>query len=317
MRGIGKWGKIGWGIALSGLLVGWFICNCSMGSVAELAREVDAHLFFTKYKGDNAYVVNVVSRSKVEVVLPNKENREVRYDRISSAEKKLPPVGRVTICETEGTSQYQTHVSSDFIQTLGDTHFRFCFVVDRPIQDCYVVLMYTFPDQTLEKGIAFAKIGDLEPGKLLKEDIIFNGVILPDGTSYNFEFYSKGFPLETFYLPQVVGNPRSGSLFIPWKVRLEQYLVIAEKKKLTRQPVPIDRGFFTFDIPAIKDRGIKALKLAVLVKKDGSVEMLQPDPQLTPAEQGTLASDLLTWRFLPRVKDGLPQEANVSFPIRF
>lgn len=300
-----------WNICII-ILLGCGTVSPLTGNIQSLAPEIDAHVFYVKSGKQMLPVCGVESKSKVIALYPDKEQKAIKYRQVAAAEKKLPPVGRVTVCSSEGRTEWLRY---DF-STIGTTYFTFDLVADRSMPNCYVVLIMEFPDQPNNKVISFSKLGDLPAGELVNRDVVFHNIIAPEGSSYVYELYKDGFPVEQFRLQGVAGNPRSKSLLIPWDLRLKQFLISAKDKDITRQVRPFHRSFRAFNLSAIKNRGIKELKITILVKKDGSVELKKGDAQLTDDEQSLLSQDVKTWQFLPAVKEGKPYDMRVAVPLR-
>ena len=150
-----------------------------------------------------------------------------------------------------------------------------------------------------------------------RREVFFPKYFSESGGSYRFEFYRNGFPVEMFRLERVVEHPLSKSLLIPWEVRLKHYLSRAREKETTRPLKPFHRGFLAFDYAKVKSRGIRQIKVTLLVKKDGTTELVKGDPQLTDAELANLSLDIKDWQFFPSLKKGKPYDMKVALPLNF
>lgn len=309
------WGFRLWNICII-ILLGCGTISPLSGGIQSLAPKVDAHVYYVKSGKEMLPIIGVESQTRVVVIFSDKERKSIKYRQVGWAELNLSPVGRVTVCGSKGRTEWEQYVSEDFISTMGTTYFTFDLVADRFIPNCYIALIMEFPDQSENKVISFSKLGDLPAGELINKDVVFHNIIAPEGSSYVYEFYMGGLPVEQFILSEVAGNPRSKSLLIPWDLRLKQFLISAKDEDITRQVRPFHRNFRALNLSAIKSREIKELKITILVKKDGSIELKKGDPQLTDNEQSLLSEDVKTWQFLPAVKEGKPYDMRVAVPLR-
>jgi len=120
-----------------------------------------------------------------------------------------------------------------------------------------------------------------------------------------------------YYLGRVATNLRSHSLLIPWQKRLDVYLASASSSAATRQPQLFARVFDSFDIPAVKERGIKQVKVDMMIKTDGTGMLVGTDDQLTDKERSNLAKDIARWQFFPPTREGQPFQQKVTVPMQF
>ena len=74
------------------------------GSVHRLAPSVDARVYYIMNKKERFPVIGAGADSKVKALLPDKQTKLMKYDYISWIEKSLPPVGRITVCDSDGQS---------------------------------------------------------------------------------------------------------------------------------------------------------------------------------------------------------------------
>lgn len=276
---------------------------------------MDSFIFYIEEEGVLCPVIAVNSAVKVVIQLPDKTTKTVRFKGVQWAEKELPPIGRITLGKVQGTILRETYIDDNFISGMGETVQDFEIVADRDIPDCYVALIYEFSNG--QKRIAFGHIGDLKAGEFSNHAVVFPNIEVPIDTRYKYEFFSHGLPLEMHRLNRVASNLRSHSLLIPWNKRLEQYLFSASNNNLNRQPQLFARKFEAFNTTAIKERGIKTVKVDLLIKTDGSGELVRADDQLTADERLNLASDVAKWQFFPPTKAGKPFQMKVAVPMQF
>jgi hypothetical protein len=280
------------------------------------AKKVKTKIIFSEIKGEHRPVIGVISSKEVVVLLKDEQRKRTRPKQVRAVEKQLPPVGRVTICSTEGLSEWENSVMGGWVTNYTQTSFAFDMVADREIRNAYIALFYEFPENR-SSGIAFCSLGDLPAGELVHREAFFPNVKLPRGTSYRFTIYAEGMPVEKFRLNRVATLPRSQGLLIPWGIRLKHYIEKAQANGTSRMPNPFDVGFTHLDKSQIKDRGIESAKVGILVHVDGRVSLEKGDGQLSEEDLKQLSRDISGWRFFPALKEGEPYERRVSIPLQF
>lgn len=281
----------------------------------ELSVLRDTHIFFVEVDGQKCPIVGVKSATKVNIRLPNKKEKIVRFKNVVWAEKELPPVARITICEVQGTTMRETYIDENFVSGMSEMVQEFEIVADRFIPDTYVALIFEFPNGG--KAIAFGHVGDLPAAKLVDKTVVFPNSEVPPGTRYRFEFFTKGMPIEMYRLERVANSTKSRSLMIPWEVRMKQFLWDSNAKNTTRPPKLFASGFMEFKPSEVKQRGVKQAKLKIRIKKDGVGELVEAGDQLTKDEMARLSKDIANWLFFPALKEGKPIDNTVSVPMNF
>ncbi len=284
-----------------------------LGGLTELSPLRESHIFFVEQGGEKCPVVGVKSATKLNVRLPNKKEKVVRFKNVAWTEKELPPVARITIGEVQGTTMRETYIDENFVTGMVEMVQEFEIIADRFVPDAYVALIYEFPKGG--KAIAFGHVGDLPAGKLVDKTVVFPNSEAPSGTRYRYEFFTNGMPIEMFNLDRVATLTKSRSLMIPWDVRMKQFLWDADAKGTTRPPKLFASGFVEFKPSEVKQRGVKQTKLKIRIKEDGAGELLDAGDQLTQDEMARLSKDIANWLFFPALKEGKPIDNTVTVPM--
>ena len=295
--------------------MGW--ASALMAGPVVLAERVPAHLFMVEIDGDLCPVVDVEANDRIVVLKRDQSRVTLRHERVGLLPKQLSPVGRVTVCESEGLSYREGMISNDFVYTSEELTFDFKLVADRDLSDVYVVLFYGKPDRRGSQAAAFAKFKDLPAGSVVTRSAVFPNVTLPQNTRYRFELYSHGLPIEMLYLNRVAAAPRSHGLLIPWEERIRAYRGMARESKASRSPSAFVVTFTGIDTGPYQENGIDGLRLEVRVRDDGTAKVLSGFEPLNERDRIALLAQVPNWRFFPEVKKGRLKEGLITLPIRF
>lgn len=284
------------------------------GGMESLSEEISSHTFHIEVEGEWRPVVGVNSVDRVSVLLDGGQTRSVKQDVIKYVKKSLPPVGRITRLDTQGTSFWSV------FQRLGSDKvwFEFELVADRPLEDVYVVL-FVFMEGSEDTTIGFSPIKDLPAGEVVTRRAYFPNVRPPPEVRWQFtySFFVGGLPIEMFQIEAVYNRPETQSLQIPWEARLKTYLEVSEKHNLTRPMQPFSIGMEAFSPTEAKAAGIPGIRPRIRIAPDGTVEIIRLDADLSDARQSALFKDVASWRIFPPVKEGKPIEKTVTCPINF
>ena len=285
-----------------------------LGGMESLSEEIPAHTLYIDVEGEWRPVIGVNSIDRVSVLLDDGQTRSVDPHRIKYGKKSLPPVGRVTRLDTQGTSFWSVfrRLGSDKVW------FEFELVADRPLEDVYVVLL-VFMEGSEDTLIGFSPIKDLPAGEVVTRRAYFPNVRPPPEARWLFKysFYVGGRPIEAFDIKGVYNRPETQSLQIPWETRLKTYLEVSEEHNLTRPMQPFSIRMEAFSPAEAKAAGVKGIRPRIEVAPDGTVEIIRLEADLSEAQRAALLKDVANWRIFPVVKDGKPVGKSVTSPINF
>jgi len=286
------------------------------GGITGPSSSMDAFLFMVKDDGELRPVVGVKSMELVLVKADKGEEKTIRMTGAALLPKRLPPIGRVTILEVEGLSQSRSMVDPYFVTNMDNTSINLELVSDTDLEDVYAVVVFWAPGRSEEPAdLIFCPIGDLEAGKASRESIQFPNVRLGRGWSFNYYIYCNGLPVEMFQLQDVAEKSGSDGLMLPWEVRMDYYLHQARESKRSSKPKPFRIHMSNLDTVSLRERDIQQLSVVININKDGTVEILKPDPRLTPEEVAQLKQDADTWNLFPALEEGKPIEFRVKIPL--
>ncbi|MEX0321250.1 MAG: hypothetical protein AB3N63_03785 [Puniceicoccaceae bacterium] len=284
--------------------------------ITQISDKMRAHVYFANVEGNMCPLVGVESVSKIIVRKQGEGDRTIDFKTVSIAEKVLPPCGRLTVCNMEGSSLKTDWVDGDFISTGRETNMYVEVVSDRDLEDVYMVILYKGLKSGGNSAVTMGAIGDLPAGKLVKKNILLRGVAVPGNTRYYIEFYSKGMPVEQHRLTKIASMPNTQGLLIPWDVRMKTFIEDARAKKLTQQPRPFDLFIPPEFKESLKGEGIDQLRLMTTVKKNGTVALKEADEQLSKSDVDRLKSLMQSWHFFPEMKSGRARDKTVAIPLQ-
>mgnify|MGYP000636901438 CR=1 FL=1 len=299
-----------------------FAAGCSLfasslrGGVTEPSELVDARAFFVEEEGQMLPVVGADSIEKVIVQTMDGKLQTVRMESVAWQAERLPPAGRVTVIENKGVASSGNVLTSNYLQKYARVSISMKLVSDTTIGDAYVAMLFMGPDSEKPDSVSFCPIGELEAGKVEKKTILFPSIYMGEGWRYGFEFYWNGLPLEMFRLNAVAKVPASLGLMIPWEERIGFYLDQAREDDRDAKPRSFQVALGSLDPEPCRQRGMERIQILINIGKDGKAEMLQADPDLTPAEVRQLKMDVANWRFFPALEKGKPIEFKVKLPLR-
>ncbi len=284
--------------------------------VSKLAEELPAKVLYLEVEGGMRPVVGVASIDKVQVLMPGGKLKTSKYKSLAYAEKKLRPIGRLTLCSMEAVSTSGSQISGDVVFNVAHSNIHLELVADRPLKDVYAVVSYHGLTRTGQDVITMGRVGDIVPGELVKRDVFLQSVAIPGKTRYHVDFYSQGQPIEVFRLPSVAETPYSKSLLIPWELRLASYLQNADKDA-TQQPKPFHMVISDALREACRVKGVQQVDLIVHIEKDGTVALDKIDGSIEAGIQKVIQKDVRDWLFFPKVIDGQPEHLKIKVPLRF
>ena len=281
--------------------------------IREPSSSIDSFLFMVKDDGQARPVVGAESLEMVTVLLDNREKKTIKMSGAALIPKELPPSGRVTILEVEALTGPKRQGYSYWM----DTSIKLDLVSDTDLQDSYVVVFFWAPDNPVEPAdITFCPIGDLEAGKVAKKTIMFPNVRRLEGWRYMYYIYCNGFPVEMHQIGDVAEVSGSEGLMIPWERRMDHYLEQARETKRSNKPRPFRIHLSNLDVGSCRERGIQQIRVLIDIRKDGTVEIIEPDPRLTAEEKSQLEKDAEIWNIFPALEEGKPVEYRVKIPLK-
>jgi hypothetical protein len=284
------------------------------GGMESFLEEISAHVFHIDVEGEWRPVIGVNSVDRVSVLLEDGRTRSVKPDSIKYEKKSLPPVGRITRLDTQGSSFWSVfrRLGSDKVW------FEFEVVADRPLEDVYVVL-FVFMEGSEDIKIGFSPIDDLPAGEVVTRRAYFPHTRPAPEVRWQFKysFYVGDLPVEIFEIESVYNRPETQSLQIPWEARLKTYLEVYGKHNLTRPMQPFFIRMEAFSPAEAKAAGIAGIRPRIRVAPDGTVEIVELDTDLSDARRVALLKDVASWRIFPPVKEGQALEKTVICPIQF
>ena len=297
-------------------LLGLVLYGTSLhGAATKPSEVVDAHVFFHQEDGNMLPIVGAKSNDKVIVKSSVGETKVVRADGAAFQVKQLPPAGRVTILSTDGEARSDTLYYTDYLSRTSGSRVNMSMVSDSNLEDVYVALLLTPPEEGAGDIVTFCPIGELRAGEISRKGIVLPSIMLANWR-YRFEIYCNGFPVEMFRLDEVADVSGSQGLLIPWEMRIAFFLSKARELERSAKPRPFDIGFTHLDLAGCRERDLAKLEIRLKIHRDGSAEIVEADANLTRQEAEQLRADVQSWHFFPALDNGKPVEFEVKLPVQ-